>query len=73
MADTEGPIKVAELVDETPPVSETPRFRDAVFGIRSFADLKKVVTHPDYNPHVHIIILLTLTYIVGIVSLALGA
>ena len=73
MAKEETPIKMAELVEDQPAVRETPRFRDAVLGIRSVADLKDVVTNPDYNPHVHIILLLSLTYIVGIVSLALGA
>lgn len=59
--------EVLELVEE-----QNPRFRDALFGIRSVADIKDLATNPDYNPHVHLMILLTITYLVGIVSLALG-
>lgn len=66
MAD-EDKGEVLELIEE-----ENPRFRDALLGIRSFADIKDLVTNPDYNPHVHIMILLTITYLVGIISLAAG-
>ena len=70
MAEDED-VEVAELVDDEG--QESPRFRDALFGVRSMADLKDLVSNPDYNPHIHIMLLLTICYIVGIVSLALGA
>ncbi len=53
-------VEVIELVDEQP------SFRDALFGIRSFSDLMNVAKNPDYNPHVHIMLLLTITACVGI-------
>lgn len=60
-------VEVVELVDEQP------SFRDALFGIRSFSDLMNVAKNPDYNPHVHIMLLLTITACVGIAGYLSGA
>jgi hypothetical protein len=68
MAKKEEPVnKVVEVVEETP------HFRDALLGIRSFSDLMAVARHPDYNPHVHLMLLLTITALVGIVGYISGA
>jgi hypothetical protein len=66
----EEPAEVVEVVEL---VNEQPRFRDALLGIRSFADMKRVATNPDYNPHVHMMILLTITAVVGIAGYISGA
>ncbi len=60
-------VEVAEIVEEQP------SFRDALFGIRSFSDLMNVARNPDYNPHVHLMLLLTITALVGIVGYISGA
>ena len=62
-----------EVVEVVELINEQPRFRDALFGIRSFADMKRVATNPDYNPHVHIMLLLTITALVGIAGYLSGA
>ena len=68
MAKKEGGVtNVVEVVEENP------RFRDALLGIRSFSDLMNVARNPDYNPHVHLMILLTITALVGIVGYLSGA
>ena len=64
------PVEVVEVVELK---DEQPRFRDAVLGIRSFSDLMNVARNPDYNPHVHIMILLTITALVGIGGYLSGA
>ena len=63
MAKDEEIMEVAELVREAE--GDSPRVRDAVMGIRSVSDLKAVVKNEDYDPHVHIIILLVITFFVG--------
>ena len=63
-------VEVVEVVEVAP---EQPRFRDAVLGIRSFSDLMNVARNPDYNPHVHIMMLLTITACVGIAGYFSGA
>jgi hypothetical protein len=63
----DGIVKVVEVVDEQP------RFRDALLSIRSVSDLKAVAFNPDYNPHVHIMLLLTITALVGIGGYISGA
>ena len=70
MAKDEEIMKVAELVldDDV----DTPRFRDAVMGIRSSSDLKAVVTNEDYDPHVHLIALLVITFFVGALFYGMG-
>jgi hypothetical protein len=65
----EGIIEVVQVGEE----EDTPRFRDALLGIRSFSDLLAVAKNPDYNPHVHIMLLLTITAMVGIVGYISGA
>ncbi len=60
-------VEVVELVDEQP------SFRTALFAIRSFSDLVNVAKNPDYNPHVHVMMLLTITAIVGIAGYLSGA
>ena len=60
-------VAVAEVVEENP------RFRDALLGIRSLSSLMEVARNPDYNPHVHLMILLTITALVGIVGYISGA
>ena len=64
-------VEVAEVVEEGS--QKSPRFRDALLGIRSVADIKDLLSNPDYNPHIHIMILLIICYAVGIVALASGA
>ena len=59
--------KAVEVVDENP------SFRSALLGIRSLSDLMNVARNPDYNPHVHIMILLTITAMVGIAGYLSGA
>jgi hypothetical protein len=71
MANKDEVVKVGVLVEDAP--VETPRFRDAIFGIRSVADIKAILTHDEYDPHVHIMVLLFFTFMVGVVSFALGA
>ncbi|NIP34088.1 MAG: hypothetical protein GWN18_04010 [Thermoplasmata archaeon] len=63
----EEEVEVVQIVDEQP------RFRDAIFGIRSFSDLMNVARNPDYNPHIHLMLLLTITALVGIVGYISGA
>ena len=70
MAKDEELMEVAELVLEAE--GDTPRFRDAVMGIRSVSDLKAVVKNEDYDPHVHIIILLVITFFVGAFFYGMG-
>ncbi len=70
MAKDEEIMEVAEIVLETE--GDTPRFRTAVLGIRSVSDLKAVVTNEDYDPHVHIIILLVITSFVGALFYSMG-
>jgi hypothetical protein len=65
--DGEEVLKVVEVVEENP------RFRDALFGIRSLSDLMNVARNPDYNPHVHMMLLLTITALVGIIGYISGA
>lgn len=67
------PKKKVEVVEVVEVVPEQPRFRDAVLGIRSFSDLMNVARNPDYNPHVHIMLLLTITAFVGIAGYFSGA
>ncbi len=52
-----------------PPQDETPKFSRALLGIRSFADIKAILTHQEYEPHVHMLVLLVITFIVGAVTL----
>ncbi|MHC4780726.1 MAG: hypothetical protein ACYTFG_19315 [Planctomycetota bacterium] len=63
----EEPVEVVEVIPEQP------RFRDALLGIRSISDLKRVATNPDYNPHIHIMLLLTITACVGLAGYISGA
>ncbi len=70
MAKDDEITEVAELVLEED--EGTPRFRNAVLAIRSGSDLKAVVTNEDYDPHVHLIILLVITFIVGTVFYGMG-
>jgi hypothetical protein len=65
--------KKEEIVEVVEVVDEQPSFRDALFGIRSVTDLKRVATNPDYNPHIHIMLLLTITACVGIAGYLSGA
>lgn len=71
------PGRMAKEKEEVPKVvevvEENPRFRDAVLGIRSLSDLMNVARNPDYNPHVHMMLLLTVTAMVGIVGYISGA
>ena len=62
-----GKIVEAEVVEETP------RLLHAILSIRSFSDIKAILTHEEYDPHVHLMILLTLTFFVGALSFLLGA
>lgn len=71
MAKKEGTVDVVELVEYDS--AATPRFRDALLGIRSVADIKALLTNDEYDPHVHMLILLVCTFIVGAVSFAIGA
>jgi hypothetical protein len=70
MAKDEEIMEVAELVLEND--EGTPRFRDALLGIRSGSDLKAVVTNENYDPHVHLIALLIITFIVGTIFYGMG-
>jgi hypothetical protein len=68
-------VKVAELVDDTE-VKGTPQFKDAIralFGVRSGADIKALIKNEDLQPHVYLLFLVTLIYILGIAFLASGA
>jgi hypothetical protein len=64
------PVEVVEVVE---PAEDQPRFRDALLGIRSFSDLMRVAKNPDYNPHVHMMVLLIFTAAVGLAGYILGA
>jgi len=70
MAKKEEVIEVAELVPGD--YEGSPRFREAIFGVRSLSDLKAVVRNDDYDPHVHLIILLTITFFVGAFFYGMG-
>ena len=70
MAKDEEIMEVAELVLESD--EDTPRFRDALLGIRSGSDLKAVITNENYDPHVHIIALLVITLFVGAIFYSMG-
>ena len=67
--------KKSELVEvvEEEEEGETPSFREALLGIRSLDDIKAIFTHDEYDPHVHMIILLIATFFVGLVSFLVGA
>lgn len=65
--------EVIEVVPVDEVEGDLPRFRDAVLGIRSFKGLMAVAKNPDYNPHVHIMILLSITALVAIVGYITGA
>ena len=65
--------KKEEAVEVVEVAPEQPSFRDALLGIRSFSDLMNVARNPDYNPHVHIMMLLTITACVGIAGYFSGA
>ncbi len=65
--------KKEEVVEVVEVVEEQPSFRDALLGIRGFSDLMNVARNPDYNPHVHIMMLLTITACVGIAGYFSGA
>jgi hypothetical protein len=64
MAEGKGPEQ------QTVPEDETPKFRKALLGIRSVADIKAILTHQEYEPHVHMLVLLVITFIVGAITLA---
>jgi len=70
MTKDEEIMEVAELIREDG--EDTPRFRDAVLGIRSGSDLKAVVTNENYDPHVHLIALLIITFFVGAIFYGMG-
>jgi hypothetical protein len=65
--------KEDEVVEVVEVVDEQPSFRDALLGIRSLSDLMAVARNPDYNPHVHLMLLLSITAIVGIAGYISGA
>lgn len=69
MAQEEDVLEVEEAVD----AEEAPSFRSAVFGIRSIDDIKALMTHEEYDPHVHLMILLFATFMVGAISFLIGA
>jgi hypothetical protein len=66
MADDEDVVE-AELVEDTP------KFLHAILGIRSLDDIKAILTHEEYNPHVHMAILLFCVFLVGTISFLVGA
>jgi hypothetical protein len=70
MAEGEEVVEVEEVVE---PEDLTPSFRKAVFGIRSLDDIKALITHDEYDPHVHLIILLFAAFMVGAISFLVGA
>ncbi len=70
MADEEEGLEVVEVVE---PEDTTPSFRRAVMNIRSLDDIKALMTHEEYDPHVHLILLLFVTFLVGAVSFLVGA
>ena len=69
--------KKAKLVEEVEVIEETfeaaPRFRDAILGIRSLNDVKTILTTDEYDPHVHMLILVSAVFIVGAFVFAIGA
>ena len=69
--------KKAKLVEEVEVIEETfeaaPRFRDAILGIRSLKDIKVILTIEEYDPHVHMLMLVSATFIVGAIVFAVGA
>jgi hypothetical protein len=65
--------KKEEVVDVVEVVDEQPSFLNALLGIRSVSDLKTVAFNPDYNPHIHLMLLLTVTACVGIAGYFSGA
>jgi hypothetical protein len=71
MAKEDEKVEVVELVEYDS--AETPRFRDALLGIRSIADIKALLTNDEYDPHVHMLLLLFCTFVVGAISFAVGA
>ena len=70
MTKDEEIMEVAELVLDD--YESMPRFRTAVLGIRSVSDFKAVVTNEDYDPHVHLISLLIITFFVGALFYSMG-
>lgn len=68
-------VKVAELVDDEDDTG-TPSFKDAIkalFSIRSGADLKALIKNEDLQPHVYLLFLVTMIYILGIFFMVIGA
>jgi hypothetical protein len=65
--------EVVEVEEVTEPEDTTPSFRKAVLGIRSLDDIKALMTHEEYDPHVHLIMLLIATFLVGAISFLVGA
>ena len=66
--------ELVEVVDEVADAAEhAPRFRDAILGIRSVDDIKKILTTEEYEPHVHMLFLVCATFIVGTIVFAVGA
>ena len=68
-------VKVAELVEE-PKIKGTPQFKDAIkalLGVRSGADIKALIKDEDLQPHVYLLALVTMIYLLGIGFLAIGA
>jgi len=66
----EEPIEVIGVAER---VQGQPRFRDALLSVRSVSDLMTLAKNPDYNPHVHMMLLLFITALVGIVGYISGA
>lgn len=62
-----------EVVGVAEVVQEQPRFRDALLSVRSVSGLMALAKNPDYNPHVHMMLLLFITAMVGIVGYISGA
>jgi hypothetical protein len=65
--------ELVEVIETTDEMGETPSFRHALLSIRSLDDIKAIITHEEYDPHVHMVILLTATFFVGMISFLVGA
>ena len=64
-------MEEVEVIEET--FEAAPRFRDAILGIRSLKDIKVILTIEEYDPHVHMLMLVSATFIVGAIVFAVGA
>jgi hypothetical protein len=71
MAKKANLVEEVEVIEE--PTGAAPRFRAAILGIRSLNDIKTILTTDEYDPHVHMLLLVSATFAVGALAFIVGA